>query len=41
VAAKNLSLKILRRLNRIASLAPAKLKAFLHTINALLKVQEK
>jgi transcriptional regulator with XRE-family HTH domain len=41
VATKNPSLKILRRLNRIASLAPAKQKAFLQTIDALLKVQEK
>jgi transcriptional regulator with XRE-family HTH domain len=41
MATKNPSLKILRRLNRIASLAPAKQKAFLQTIDALLKVQEK
>ena len=41
VATNNPSLKILRRLNRIASLAPAKQKAFLQTIDALLKVQEK
>lgn len=34
------SLKILRRLNRIASLPPAKQKAFLQTIDALLRVQE-
>ena len=34
------SLKILRRLNRISSLPPAKQKAFLQTIDALLKVQE-
>ena len=39
-AVKNPSLKILRRLNRIASLPPAKQKAFLQTIDALLKVQE-
>jgi transcriptional regulator with XRE-family HTH domain len=35
------SLKILRRLNKIASLPPTKQKAFLQTIDALLKVQEK
>ena len=40
LAPKNPSLKILRRLNRIASLPPAKQKAFLQTIDALLKVQE-
>jgi transcriptional regulator with XRE-family HTH domain len=38
---KNPSLKILRRLNRIASLPPAKQKAFLRTIDALLEVQER
>jgi transcriptional regulator with XRE-family HTH domain len=36
----NPSLKILRRLNKIASLPPTKQKAFLQTIDALLKVQE-
>ena len=41
LAAKNPSLKILRRLNKIASLPPTKQKAFLQTIDALLKVQEK
>ena len=40
VAAQNPSLKILRRLNRIASLPATKQKAFLQTIDALLKVQE-
>jgi transcriptional regulator with XRE-family HTH domain len=39
-AAKNPSLKILRRLNRIASLPPTKQKALLQTIDALLKVRE-
>jgi transcriptional regulator with XRE-family HTH domain len=39
-AMNNPSLKILRRLNRIASLPPTKQKAFLQTIDALLKVQE-
>jgi transcriptional regulator with XRE-family HTH domain len=39
-AINNPSLKILRRLNKIASLPPAKQKAFLQTIDALLKVQE-
>jgi len=39
-ATKNPSLKILRRLNRIASLPPAKQKAFLQTIDALLRVRE-
>lgn len=36
---KNPSLKIVRRLDRIASMPPAKQKAFLQTIDALLKVQ--
>jgi len=36
---KNPSLKILRRLDKIASMPPAKQKAFLQTIDALLKVQ--
>ena len=40
MAAKNPSLKILRRLNKIASMPPAKQKAFLQTIDALLRVQE-
>ena len=40
-AVKNPSLKILRRLNRIASLPPAKQKAFLRTIDALLEVQQR
>lgn len=35
------SLKILRRLNRIASLPPSKQKAFLQTIDALLEMQQK
>lgn len=39
-AAKNPSLRILRRLNKIASLPPTKQKAFLQTIDALLRVQE-
>ena len=41
VGAKNPSLKILRRLNKIASLPATKQKAFLQTIDALLRVQEK
>ncbi len=41
VTSKAPSLKILRRLNRIASLPPSKQKAFLQTIDALLKVQQK
>jgi len=41
VGVKNPSLKILRRLNKIASLPPTKQKAFLQTIDALLRVQEK
>lgn len=36
---KNPSLKIVRRLDKIASMPPAKQKAFLQTIDALLKVQ--
>ena len=36
---KSPSLKILRRLGRIESMPPAKQKAFLQTIDALLKVQ--
>jgi transcriptional regulator with XRE-family HTH domain len=36
---KNPSLKILRRLDKIASMPTAKQKAFLQTIDALLKVQ--
>ena len=40
VAAKPPSLKILRRLNRIAGLPPARQKAFLQTIDALLRAQE-
>jgi transcriptional regulator with XRE-family HTH domain len=36
---KNPSLKIVRRLDRIASMPPARQKAFLQTIDALLKVQ--
>ena len=35
LASKNPSLKILRRLNKIASLPPTKQKAFLQTIHAL------
>ena len=38
-AGKNPSLKIVRRLDKIASMPPAKQKAFLQTIDALLKVQ--
>ena len=41
MATKNPSLKILRRLNKIASLPATKQKAFLQTIDALLGVQEK
>ncbi|MCC6131761.1 MAG: helix-turn-helix transcriptional regulator [Acidobacteria bacterium] len=37
-SAQGPSLRILRRLNRIASLPPAKQKALLQTIDALLKV---
>ena len=36
---KNPSLKIVRRLDKIASMPPAKQKAFLQTIDALLRVQ--
>jgi transcriptional regulator with XRE-family HTH domain len=39
-ASKSPSLKILRRLNRIASLPPVKQKALLQTIDALLEVRE-
>jgi len=37
----NPSLKILRRLNKIATLPPSEQKAFLQTIDALLKVRQK